>query len=143
MKSTKTKKPVALKTATIKQKAFVSATPAEVYDVFLDAKKHSKFTGGKATIARRVGGKFTAHDGYISGKNLKLESGRRIVQEWSTTDWAKGYKPSWIEFKFVSKKGGTEIHMTQKNVPAKQAASFKRGWIDFYWKPLKKYFWEK
>ena len=142
MKSSKHKKRQ-LKTATIKQKAFVSATPAEVYGAFLDEKKHTAFTGGKATIVRRVGGKFTAWDGYCFGKHLKLESGKRIVQEWITTDWAKGYKPSWIEFKFVLKKGGTEIQMTQKNVPATQAASFKQGWIDFYWKPLKEYFGEK
>lgn len=72
---------------TIRQKVVVSATPIEVYQAFMDAKKHSAFTGSKATCDAKVGGKFTASDGYISGKNLELEEGKRIVQEWVTTEW--------------------------------------------------------
>ncbi len=136
----KTKTSPVLKTATIRQKTFVLAPPAEVYDAFLDGKKHSAFTGAKATCVRRVGGKFTAWDGYISGKNLKFVSGKRIIQEWQTTGWPKGYKPSLLEFTFKPKNGGTEVQMIQKNVPKSQAASYKQGWIDHYWKPLKKYF---
>ena len=139
----KTKKSTVLKTATIKQKAFIPAPPDEVYDALLDEKKHSEFTGVKATCDRRVGGKFTAHAGYISGKNLKLVSGKRIVQEWKTTEFPKGYKPSLLELTFKTKSGGTELQMVQKNVPASQAPSYKQGWTDFYWKPLKKYFGKK
>jgi len=33
-------------------------------------KKHSKFTGDKATISRKIVGKFSAFDGYSEGTNL-------------------------------------------------------------------------
>jgi len=141
-KSTRTpraKKP-ALKTTTIKQKEFIAAKPVEIYDALLNEEKHSAFTGARATCERRVGGRFTAWDGYISGKNLKLENGSRIVQEWKTTEWPSGCKPSLLEFKFKVKGRGTEVTMIQKNVPSAQADNYRKGWIDYYWMPLKKYF---
>ena len=128
------------KTKTIKQKEFIPVEPVEIYDAFLNEKKHSAFTGAKATCDRRVGGKFTAWDGYILGKNIRLENGRRIVQEWKTTEWPEGYPPSMIEFTFKKKAGGTEVKMVQTNVPAAQAENYEKGWKDFYWRPLKKYF---
>ena len=135
-----TKKNLSPATTSIKQKQFIPAEPIEVYDAFLSEEKHSAFTGARATCERFVGGKFTAWDGYIAGKNVKLESGRRIVQEWKTSEWPKGYKPSVLEFTFKKKGDGTEVHLLQKNVPVSQAENYDKGWIDYYWTPLKKYF---
>jgi activator of HSP90 ATPase len=129
-----------MKIKTIKQKVVVSATPDEVYDAFVDAEKHSAFTGSKATCDPRVGGEFTAWDGYISGKNLELEKGKRIVQEWRTTEWPENYPPSRLELTFKKVKQGTEISMIHSEVPAEQADDIAQGWIDFYWEPLKEYF---
>ena len=129
-----------MEVTTIKQKTIVHATPDEVYEVFMDAKKHSAVTGSKATCNPKVGGKFTAWDGYISGKNLELEKGKKIVQEWITTEWPDGYLPSRLELTFTKVKGGTEISMVHSNVPAEQADDYKEGWTDFYWKSLQEYF---
>ncbi len=129
-----------MKVTTIKQNTVIPATPDEVYEAFIDAKKHSAFTGSKATCNPKIGGKFTAGDGYISGKNLELEKGERIVQEWITTEWPKGYPPSRFELTLKKVKDGTEISMVHSDVPAEQADDIEQGWIDFYWKPLKEYF---
>jgi activator of HSP90 ATPase len=129
-----------VKTRTIRQKEFIEAKPVDIYDAFLNEQKHTEFTGARATCDRRVGGKFTAWDGYISGKNMKLENGKRIIQEWKTTEWPSGYPPSVIEFTFKPRAGGTVISMTQTNVPATQANDYRQGWVDHYWTPLKKYF---
>ncbi len=61
-----------LETRTVTQKVVIPASPSEVYAAFMDAKKHSEFTKSKATGKAVVGGKFTAWDGYISGRNLEL-----------------------------------------------------------------------
>ena len=132
--------PSVLKTKTIRLKEFIPAPPDDIYDAFLNEQKHSAFTGARATCDRRVGGRFTAWDGYISGTNVKLENGRRIVQEWKTSEWPKGCKPSLIEFQFKPKGEGTEVVLTQTNVPAMQAAGYEKGWSEHYWRPLKKYF---
>jgi len=129
-----------MEVTTIEDKAVIPATPDEVYDAFLDPKKHAAFTGSKATGSPKVGEKFTSWDGYILGKNLELEKGKRIVQEWVTTEWPEGYLPSRLELTFRKVKGGTEISMVHSNVPAEQAEEYAQGWKDFYWKPLVKYF---
>jgi activator of HSP90 ATPase len=129
-----------MKATTIKQKTLIPATPDEVYDAFMEAKKHSAFTGSKATSDPKVGGEFTAWDGYISGRNLELVKGKKIVQEWSTTDWPDSFPPSRLELTFKEAKDGTEISMIHSNVPAEQADDLAEGWNEFYWKPLKEYF---
>jgi activator of HSP90 ATPase len=126
---------------TITQKTFVpSARPKEVYDALVTAKKHAAFTGAKATGAARVGAKFTAWDGYIEGVHRELVPGRKIVQDWRTTEWPSGMPASRVEFTFKAAKGGTEIRMRHANVPSSQADGYRQGWIDYYWTPLKAYF---
>ena len=128
-------------TKTIKQSEFFpSVKPKEIYDAFLDSKKHSAMTGGKAIADSHVGGKFTAWDGYISGTNLELEDGKRIVQTWETTEWPEGAGPSQLEWTLVEKDGGTEVTMVHSQVPASQSESYRTGWLDYYWTPMKSYF---
>lgn len=128
------------KVATIKQEVVLPASPDELFEAFVDAGKHSAFTGSKATGQAKVGAKFTAWDGYISGKNLELEKGKRIVQEWKTTDWPEDQAPSRLELTFKKVREGTQILMIHSIVPADQADDIRQGWIDFYWNPLKQYF---
>jgi uncharacterized protein YndB with AHSA1/START domain len=126
---------------TIEQKVVIpKVSPKEVYDAFVDPKKHGKFTGSKATGKPVVGGKYTAWDGYIFGTFLELEDGRRVVQEWTTTDWAEGYGASKLELTFTAVPEGTEICMVHSTVPKEQADEIAEGWADFYWNPLKEYF---
>ena len=125
---------------TIRQKVIVAAKPIEIYEAFVNAKKHSAFTGSKATGEGKVGGKFTAWDGYISGKFLELDEGKKIVQEWITTEWPEGYPPSRFELTFREAKDETEISMVHSDVPAEQAGELEEGWNESYWKPLKTYF---
>jgi uncharacterized protein YndB with AHSA1/START domain len=125
---------------TIRQRIVVRGTPAQVYEAIVDPRIHAAFTGSPATGSRRVGGKFTAWDGYISGTNRELVAGRKIVQDWQTTEWPEGVGPSRVEFSFKAVKGGTEIRMVHSGVPAEQADGYRQGWIDYYWEPLKAHF---
>ena len=76
---------------TIKQSVTIKAKPHDVYEALMDAKKHAKFTGGKAVISREVGGKFNVFDGYAEGVNLELVPDKKIVQSWRADDWPKGH----------------------------------------------------
>ena len=58
------------------------ATPQAIYDAWMSSDGHSAMTGAPATIDPQLGGAFEAWDGYIAGRTLLLESGRRIVQSW-------------------------------------------------------------
>ena len=119
---------------------FPSVAPLKIYEALLDGRKHSKMTGSKATGSAHVGSTFTAWDGYISGTNLELDPGKRILQEWRTTEWPEGAAPSHLEWTFVEKDGGTEVTLVHTKVPAGQVESYRQGWIDYYWAPMKEYF---
>ncbi len=142
MNSSSSKQKV-LKTKVIKQKAIIPASPAEVYEAFIDPRIHSAITGAKATCVPKVGGKITAWGDYITGKNLVLVKGKRIVQEWSTSDWIEGYPPSTLDLTFVKKGKGTELRMIHSDVPEAMAAEFSDGWKEHYWSHLKEYFCNK
>ena len=135
---------LALKFGTIEQKVFFKgASPEEVYDALPDPKKHSAFTGSPATTSGRIGATFTAWDGYITGKNLELVRGKKIVQEWKTTEWPDGYPLSRLECTLTAKKGGTELKMVHSKVPAEQLTDYTSGWKSSYWDPLKEYLAER
>ncbi len=114
--------------------------PKQVYDVYVDPKKHSEFTDSKATGKPVVGGKYSSWDGYIFGKYILLDEGKRVVQDWTTTDWEEGYHASKLELTFTQVPEGTEIVMVHSDVPRAQAVEVEQGWTEYYWNPLKEYF---
>ncbi len=120
--------------------ATLPATPREVYDAWLDGKKHGAMNGGgPATASKRVGGAFTAWDNYIAGKNLALTPGKRILQSWRTTQFTAADKDSEIEVTLAPVKGGTKITLKHSDVPDGHTG-YKSGWVTHYFQPMKKYF---
>ena len=68
----------------------IPAKPRAIYDAWLDSKAHGLMSGGKAKASAKVGAAFTAWDNYISGTNLELMRGKRIVQSWRSAEFAAG-----------------------------------------------------
>ena len=133
-----------LKTGTIKQRVLIpNATPKQVYNALLSSKIHGEFTGSPASVSARRGAKFTAWDGYISGKNVSLEKGSEIVQEWRTTEFPEEYDSSILKIKLRKKGDGTELTMLQTKVPASQIKQYESGWYESYWDPMVQYFQKK
>ena len=124
---------------TIRQTVEFAAPPHAVFEALLDSKKHSAFTGSKASLSRKVGGKISAWDGYIEGKNLRIEKDKVIVQSWRTTEFEEGEPDSEVMFHFSEKGAGTRLMFVHSKVPDRLAESFRQGWIDNYWVPLKAY----
>ena len=67
-----------MKTKTLQQTITFKASPMDVYEMIVDSRKHSSLSGEKAKISRKVGGRFTAWSGHISGINLVLTPGKRV-----------------------------------------------------------------
>jgi len=127
-------------TKTITQKVvFKNTTTKALYNLYMDAKKHSLVTGGPAKITNKTGTAFSAHDGYIKGKNLQLIKDKLIVQTWKGADWAKTDLDSIFVLNLEQKGKDAIVHMTHANVPVKEAAGITSGWHDYYWKPWKQY----
>jgi activator of HSP90 ATPase len=124
---------------TIRQTVLFDAPPHAVFEALLDSKKHAAFTGATASMSRKVGGKFSAWDGYIEGKNLRIEKDKVIVQSWRTTEFKESDPDSQIMFHFSKKGDKTRLVFVHSKVPDRLAESFRQGWIDNYWVPLKAY----
>jgi uncharacterized protein YndB with AHSA1/START domain len=122
------------------QSAVIPATPQAIYDAWLDGRAHGEMTGGAATASTKVGGTFTAWDDYISGRNLALEPGRRIVQSWRTTQFTDADADSQIEVLLEPAKGGTKLTLHHTKVPDSHTGYEKGGWKDHYFEPMKRYF---
>jgi len=121
---------------TIRQTVIIPGMPRAVYDALAKPGLHSKFTGQKATFAPKVGGAFTAYDGYIKGINLVLEPGKKLVQAWWSQGWVKGAY-SVVTYSFSAAPGGkTKLTFTQVGVPADDYAAKSKGWHEHYWEPL-------
>jgi activator of HSP90 ATPase len=118
----------------------IKTEPEELYLAWLNSKKHAAFTGASAKISPKVGGSFSAWDGYIFGKNLKLEPPKKIVQAWRTTEFDKSDPDSKLEITFTKARGGTKITFTHSNIPDGQSDEYKQGWKDYYFTPMKKFF---
>ena len=129
-----------MRVTSIKQRVVIPATPLRVYQAFVSPRLHAEFTGSPASGSSRVGGRFSACDGYIAGVHRELVRGKRIVQDWSTTEWPEAAPSSRLELTLAPVSGGTELRMLHSKVPATQAAAYRQGWIDYYWNPLRTYF---
>ena len=66
-------------------RSIIPATPQQIYAAWLDSLAHSAMTGGKASMSDEIGAAISAWDGYITGRNLHLVRGKRIVQSWRTS----------------------------------------------------------
>jgi activator of HSP90 ATPase len=124
---------------TIHQRVTFRASPEALFDTYLSSRKHSAATGAAAAMSRTVGGRFTAHGGHLSGRNLAVIPKRMIVQSWRGSNWKKRDLDSTLVLVFSRVPGGGRISMTHANVPDANAASITRGWDEYYWKPWKQY----
>src|ERR1051325_1548075 len=104
------------KTKTIRQTVTFNASPQAVYDALIDSKKHSAFTGQKAVISKKQGGKYFAYGGYHGGVNLELKPGKKIVQSWHAQNWPKGHFGKAV-FNFSKTKTGTKLSFVHYGVP--------------------------
>jgi uncharacterized protein YndB with AHSA1/START domain len=118
----------------------IPAPPAAVYDAWLDSRAHSAMTGAKASQSPRIGAKMTAWNDYISGQNLELVPGRRIVQSWRTTKFTEADPDSRIAITLRPVPGGTRIILRHSRVPNGHTSYEEGGWQKSYFRPMKAYF---
>ena len=115
------------------------ATPEAIYQAWLSSEGHTQMTGSQAQASDQVGGSFSAWEGYISGKNLELETDRRIIQAWRTTGFQPIDADSLLEVILEPKGEETLVTIRHSNLPA-DGMQYKQGWIEFYFQPMQAYF---
>ncbi len=98
-------------------------------------------TGGQpASCSAALGGAFTVWNGYITGRNLALEPGKRTVQSWRTTKFTAPNPDSEIEVLLEPVSKGTRVTVNHRNVPDGHNSYRDGGWQRSYFDPMKAYF---
>jgi len=129
-----------VKKDSLRMSAVIAAAPRAIYDAWMSGKGHTAMTGSKASVTAKVGGKYTAWEGYISGRTLELKPGARIVQSWRSTEFGPDDPDSRLEILLEKSARGTKVTLVHTDIPPGQAASYRKGWLDFYFTPMKEYF---
>jgi activator of HSP90 ATPase len=127
-------------TPTIQYSAtFEKATPAKLYELFMDSRKHTAATGAPAKISPKAGGKWTAFGGMLVGKTLVLIPNRMVVQTWRSSEWKKSDPDSILVVTFERADGGAKADLVHVGVPEYDHEGVTKGWIKYYWEPWKAY----
>ena len=65
---------------TIKHTVRFKASPETIYELLADSRRRTEITGRKAVMSGKIGGKFSTDAGQVTGVNVDLVPGRRLVQ---------------------------------------------------------------
>jgi activator of HSP90 ATPase len=120
------------------QEVDFKASPQRIYEVLLDSKQFSAFSGMPAEISREAGGAFSMFGGLIVGRNIELVSNQRIVQAWRPASWDPGVY-SVARFELVKNGSETKLVLDHTGFPEGDFGHLNEGWKMRYWQPLEKY----
>lgn len=136
--------------AAIHQEVTFKASRKRVYELLTDTKQFDqvvrlsaamqsmKGLGDKATeINREEGGAFTLFGGYITGRQIVLLPGERVVQAWRAGSWGPG-QYSIAKFELVEQGPETMIVFDHHGFPDGEAQHLAKGWKGNYWEPMAK-----
>lgn len=114
--------------------------PVRVYSAWLHSEQHAAMIGAGADIHPEEDGRFSVWDGYITGRNLRLEPPRRIVQSWRTTEFPTESPNSRLELLLEAEGEGTKVILKHSEIPDGQGEAYRQGWIEHYFQPMARYF---
>ena len=126
-------------TKAIQQTVTLRASAAELFDTYLNAKKHAAVIGSKVSIGAREGRPFRAFDGMLEGRNLVIVPKRLIVQAWRSGGWNADDLDSILTLKFSDTPNGGRIELVHVNVPEHDLKGVTEGWRKYYWVPWRQY----
>jgi activator of HSP90 ATPase len=123
----------------ITQQALIAAEPAEVYAVLADADALSALSGMSGVPGRSAGEEFSAFDGNVTGRQIELVPGQRLVQAWRFPQFTPGTY-SMVSFTLTAEAGGTRLVIEQHGEPDDWHDHIDANWPTFYLTPLENHF---
>ena len=118
---------------TIQQTVRFPASPEELFDSYLDPRRHAVITGHPVTISTKPGSKFRAFDGMLSGRIVAVIPKRLVVQTWRSGKWEKQDADSILILAFSGDPGYGQIDLIHVNVADHDVQGVTEGWEKSYW----------
>ena len=119
----------------LQQSVELPASPEALFEMYVDAKQHSAFTGSEVTVSREPGSSFSAFAGALSGRMVATVPGRLVVQTWRSTNFGVDDPHSILVLAFSEAASGGRIDLVHIGVADRDYEGVSEGWRKFYWDP--------
>jgi uncharacterized protein YndB with AHSA1/START domain len=113
---------------TIKHTVRFKASPETIYDLLAERLSSAKSLATFSTDA-----------GQVTGVNVDLVPGHRMVQAWRRKDFPDGIYSMAAITLASTKTGGTELVLTHRGVPKHLLDQVEDYWRHVYWGPMKEF----
>jgi len=117
----------------------IPASTQDVYVALTNPFTVELWTGEPATMSDAEDFEFSLWDGAIVGKNISIDPGKKIVQQWYFGEEDEE-APSIVEIKLWEVKTGTSIELLHTNIPDEAFENILEGWDDSYFGAIIKLF---
>ncbi|RLD39466.1 MAG: ATPase [Bacteroidetes bacterium] len=117
----------------------IPADPQDVYTALTNPFTIELWTSEKAVMSEEEGAEFSLWNGDIIGKNLTIEAGKNIIQQWYFGDEDEE-NPSIVNIKLWEVKGGTSVELLHTNIPDEAFENILEGWDNAYFGAIAKLF---
>lgn len=129
-----------MKTMNLIHEVYFNCPPDRLYEILMTNALHASFTQSEVKLTDEMNSEFSVYSGYIRGKNILLEPGKLILQEWRAEEEAwPDYHNSTVQFKMESLDGGTHLTFVHKGIPEPCYEAISNGWEEYYWNPIKNF----
>jgi len=123
----------------IKKHYQIKATAEDIFTALTNPLTIEIWSGASAVMEPVAGAEFSLWDGDITGINIEIETGKKIVQEWYFED-EEGLSPedkSIVTIKLHNEGNSTDVELLHINIPDEAFDNIVDGWDRYYFKPLK------
>jgi activator of HSP90 ATPase len=101
---------------------------------------HCAKSGGAAVISSQPSVRVTAWDGHLSGTDVELIPGERIVQSWRTTKFSEADPDSTVTVHMQTIAEDTQLTLIHADVPDGHVGYKQGGLEHYYFEPMRRYF---
>jgi len=114
----------------------IEASPATVFEFFVDAEKMTRWKGGSAELDPRPGGVYRvggiAGDHVAAGEYVELDPPHRLVFTWGWEgDEEVPPGSSTVEVTLTPDGDATLLRLVHRDLPVGQGARHEQGWLHF------------
>lgn len=115
----------------------LTASPEEVYNALTQEATIQLWSGEEAVMPAEPGAEFSLWGGSITGKNIELVPGKKLVQEWY---FGETEHPSIVTIILHQHKHGTSVELRHTNIPDEDFENITEGWNENYFGSLTSFY---
>lgn len=118
------------------QEKFLGCSTMDLFFCFVDVNRVRAYAGSDAKISSEKGGTFSLFGGSVTGENLEVEPGKKLIQKWRFNSWPKDVY-STVSMEFIQKDSKVVLKLKQTGIPSDELEHTKEGWSVNYFHRIK------